>query len=285
MAAWKRDAGLLAYAPAYSVLMSSAGAAGVRARVVLAAAVLFLAPAAALGCGLCEDAVLRRRFWAIGLPLNLVIALGAEAMAYALFLLARRRKPVHRRAPTLYAAGLSAAIVGLLTEASGLAMSALFLVGLAVSFTHSLLADGSLGRRITAFRIAAVLVISVSLQVRSHPRFVKTPRLVTLALIAPDSWGERAQGWSEEQLVARSDGLCEVEKEIGRLQQRKRPLAQDVQLLRLHRLAGGDTTARAGICAAWGVTEAAEPSIPDWHGRSGPPPGLLRSLCLGQVPH
>jgi hypothetical protein len=244
----------------------------------LAIFVALLLPGHALACGFCTDAVVRRRFWASSLALDLVVGLGLEAMGYVLFLVVTRRTTAFARALTHFAAAIAATVVGFFTLASGLAMAATFAVGLAVSLARSLWADRALGALVLASRLGLALGISALGLALSHPASLSTHRLVSIALIAPDSWGEAPQGWCEERLLAEPDARLEVEKRLGEV---RGPLAraQDVEILRLHRLVGGDAAARGAACARLGALGAVEPAVATLHGRPGPPPGLLRALC------
>jgi hypothetical protein len=246
-------------------------------RALLVAALLV--PAPALGCGWCTDAVLRRRWWQTSLALDLVVALGLEALLYAVFLLAIRRRSEYSRARTLFMAGVATVAVGFLTEASGFAMAVIFAVGLLTTFVRSLAADRGLGGRLIAARVALVLVVGAAGLFRSQPSQVKTPRLLLLAMLAPDSWGAKPAGWVEEQLVARPDAKAETEKLITQMPPQGGPRAQDVELMRLHQLVGAEPSVRAAICGRWGATGASEPSVELRHDRPGPPPGTVQRLC------
>jgi len=253
-----------------------------RAAGALAAALAALAPAGAWACGVCSDAALRRQRWETSVALGLVVALGAEAIVYVAYRLVRRRETGYRRAPVLFMAGLATAIVGFGTAASGLFMAATFAVGLLASFVRSLIADAEHGPLVVLWRVLVVAVVFAGMTVRASPAQVKTPRLVTLAMIAPDSWGEAPKGWVEEQLTARPDSKEEVERRLAALVAKgpPGPRAQDVELLRLHRLLGGDPAMRAPVCLRWGVTATSEPTIETRHEQPRPPDGLLSRLCF-----
>lgn len=247
---------------------------------IVVALLAVAAPGTARACGLCTDAVLRRQHWWVSLGLALVVALGTEAIAYALYRLATGRKTGYRRTAVHFGAGFAMVVVGFATEASGTFMAATMAVGLAVTFVRSVIADAGFGPRVVAARIALVVAIAAALMFRAYPAWTRTPRLVTLAIIAPDSWGERVQGWAEEQIVARPEVKVEIEKRIAELEKRPGPRVQDVELFRLHRLVGGDPALRGEACRRWGVTAQHEPTIEPKHGRPLPPDGLLTALCM-----
>jgi len=244
----------------------------------LLCALLLLAPGEAGACGWCTDAVLRRRFWPASLALDLVVGFGLEALGYSIFLIVLHRPTAYRRATLLFGAAIAAVGVGFFTRASGLAMASTFAVGLLVSFVRSLVADRAMGARVLAVRAVAALALTATGLWLSHPGSLATHRLVSLSLIAPDAWGTAAQGWCDRELVGRADARQEIERRLAEI---KGPLArsQDVELLRLHRLVGGELVERRAACAALQAQGPVEPAVVTTHQNPGPPPGELRSLC------
>lgn len=249
---------------------------------VVAQAALAAAPASALACGLCTDAAMRRAHWQTSVALALVAGLGTEAIVYVLCCLVLRRETGYPRAPVLLAAGFAAVAVGLLTGMSGFFMASTFAVGLLATYVRSLWEDAGFGAQVLASRVLLVAAVVAAMVARAHPSQVKTPRLVTTALFAADSWGEGPHGWVEEQLVFRPDAKAEVEQRLETLGAKGSPgpAAQDVELFRLHRLLGGDPARRAALCQRWGVTATSEPTVASWHERPRPPDGLLSRLCF-----
>ncbi|MGC4115768.1 MAG: hypothetical protein QM765_14440 [Myxococcales bacterium] len=248
----------------------------------MAGLAVVVAPGSALACGLCSDAALRRQHWETSVPLALLVALGTEAIAYVAYQVLLQRETGYKRAPVLFMAGFATAIVGFATGASGMLMAATLAVGLLVTLVRSLVEDADFGVVVVVWRVLLVVGVATLMVGRAYPSQVKTPRLVTLAIIAPDSWGEAGKGWVEEQLLVRGLGArSEVEKRIAEVEAKSPagPRAQDVELFRLHRLLGGELAKRVPLCAKWGVTETHEPTIATLHGRPRPPDGLLSRLC------
>jgi hypothetical protein len=250
----------------------------VRAVRSLGIVVVALVPAPALACGMCTDAAVHRRYPLAGLPLNLVIALGVEALVFTLCMALARKENGYLRAKVLFGAAFASVAIGFPTHASGLAMATVFAAGLAWTFVRSLWANQDLGWRVGAVRVAGVAALIAGQVVYAQPGNVGTAKLVTLCLIGPDSWGNAPMGWVEEQLVARRDAREEIER---RLSQPRGPRVRsiDVELLRLHRLVGGSLEARSSTCESLGAGKAPEPPISTWHGSADPPAGLLTALC------